>query len=56
MGTFDAMALCEGMTSGTEDEQIEAWQTLIDTGLAWTLPGHYGRQAAELIDAGVCHI
>lgn len=34
---------------------IEAWQHLIDTGLAWRLQGTFGRQAQALIDAGICH-
>lgn len=38
----------------TEDELIEGFQHLIDTGHAWTLQGHYGRTAAALIEMGVC--
>ena len=34
---------------------IEAWQHLINTGLAWNLQGWFGRQATTLIEAGICH-
>jgi hypothetical protein len=38
----------------TEEELVDAWQHLIDTGAAWSLQGHYGRTASALIEAGVC--
>lgn len=38
----------------TEELQIEAWQLLIDTGTVWQLQGSFGRQAAALIEAGIC--
>jgi hypothetical protein len=34
---------------------IALFQSLIESGLAWSLPGNYGRKANELITLGVCH-
>ena len=34
---------------------ITLFQSLIESGLAWSLPGNYGRTATELITLGVCH-
>jgi len=38
----------------TEWEQVGAYQSLINTGAAWTMEGHTGRTAMDLIEAGLC--
>ncbi len=38
-----------------QTETVELFQSLIDSGLAWELQGHYGRTAKRFIDAGLCH-
>lgn len=55
MDAFTATMIAEGTEPADEDTQIEAWQTLIDTGLAWQLQGSFGRMAASLIEQGICH-
>ena len=53
LATAYAEGFCEG-ADATEDEQIGAWQYLINTGLCWQLQGWYGRTAMRLIEAGIC--
>lgn len=37
-----------------EDQTVELFQGLIDSGLCWQLQGSYGRTADMLIRTGVC--
>ena len=53
MDDFTAIGLAEGFIEGTEEQIIEAWQHLVNTGLAWKLQGWFGRTAERLIEAGV---
>lgn len=37
----------------TEEEIIELFQAMLDSGLVWRLQGSYGRMAARLLDQGL---
>jgi len=39
----------------TDDETVEFFQELINSGLAWKLQGHYGRMASHYLEEGLCH-
>jgi len=57
MDNYTAVSIAEGFCEGenaTREQQIEAWQHLIDIGLAWTLQGWFGRNAQYLIEQGIC--
>ena len=51
--TYRAVGLAEGFEEGTEEEVIEAWQYLHDTGHAYNLQGWFGRTAQQLIKEGI---
>lgn len=54
MDSYTATGLAEGfIEADSEDQIIEAWQHLVDTGLAWRLQGWFGRVAMQLINDGV---
>ena len=57
MSKFNTLAFIMAYEGGscTDEEVIEGFQVLIDTGLVWQLQGHYGRTATALIEAGHCH-
>jgi hypothetical protein len=54
MDNYTAIGLAEGfIESQNENQVIEAWQHLVDTGVVWTLQGWYGRNAMRLIENGI---
>lgn len=53
MDNFTATGIAEGFIEGSEEEQVEAWQHLVNTGLAWQLQGWFGRTASHLIASGI---
>jgi len=53
MNAFDAVMIAEGQIEADEDKQLEAWQFLHDTGIAYQLQGWFGRQAERLIEEGL---
>jgi len=55
MTEMDAVFIAEGITEASGEDQIEAWQLLHDTGLAYRLQGWFGRACKQLLDEGVIH-
>lgn len=52
LSNYDAVMIAEGVQAADEATTLAAWQHLVDTGLAWTLQGFFGRTAQRMIDAG----
>lgn len=54
MDDYTATGIAEGFIEAeSEDQIIEAWQHLHDTGLAYRLQGWFGRTAQNLIAQGI---
>ena len=54
INSFNAVGIAEGFIQADSEEQvIEAWQYLIDSGLAWKLQGWFGRTAQGLLNEGI---
>jgi len=54
MDNFTAVGLAEGFIEAESEEQIlEAWQHLHNTGLAYQLQGFFGRTAQHLVEQGL---
>jgi hypothetical protein len=54
MSTYDVTGNIIAYEQGEleQDEVINLFQHLVDSGLAWSLQGSYGRMATALIQAG----
>ena len=53
MNNYDAIGMTLGlMQIDTHEEDLEAWQTLVDTGLVWQLGSKYIKTAKALIEIG----
>ena len=52
---FDEVAFIMEYEDGSlsDDEMIEGFQHLLDSGTVWHLQGSYGRTARALLDAGL---
>lgn len=52
--SYTAVGIAEGFIEAESEEQvIDAWQYLHDTGLAYQLQGIFGRTARNLIANGI---
>ena len=55
MDNIKAIEIIESKEDATQEEEVAAWQYLINTGICWELQGFYGRTAMRLIEEGVCY-
>lgn len=55
---FDQVGFIMAFEDGEldDDEIVEGFQGLIDTGIVWKLQGIYGRIANQLIDQDLCSV
>ena len=54
MDNYTAVGLIEGFVEAESEEQvIQAWQYLVDTGIVWSLQGRVGRQAHDMLNEGI---
>jgi len=53
--SFDLVSAIMEYEAGemSEEDNLKLFSHLIKTGLAWTLQGHYGRTATDLINSGL---
>ena len=57
MNNYEAVGIAEGFIEAESEEQvIKAYQYLVNTGLAWTLQGQFGRNANHLIEQGLVKV
>jgi hypothetical protein len=57
MTKYEAVGIAEGFIEADSEEQIiKAYQYLVDTGLAWSLQGVFGRNANALIEQGLVKV
>lgn len=56
MTVVEAIDIIEGRDEepASEEETVNAWQYLINTGICWELQGFYSRTATRLIEERVC--
>jgi hypothetical protein len=53
MNNYEAIGITLGfMQVDTHKQELEAWQTLVDTGLVWQLSSKYIKTAKRLIKGG----